>query len=123
MPEVATTVTCPVHGTELHALPTKYGRRWSCSVEGCSVVWWGDTNTTPADYDPREARKAAHNAFDRLWKMGSMSRGEAYLWLQQTFNLDPAQAHIGLFTKEQCEDLRYAVRRWLNRERSEHGNP
>ena len=121
MPEITTVVTCPVHGTELHSLPTKYGLRWSCSVPDCNVIWWGNKDTTPADYETRQARKGAHATFDRLWQGPDavMSRGEAYEWLQRTFELSPENAHIGLFTKAQCEDLCYAVRRWMGKDRQD----
>lgn len=111
MPPENTTPTCPTHGHYLTPQMTKYGLRWGCLTESCSVVWWGKENTTPADRDTRVARMLAHNAFDRLWQKGHMTQGEAYEWLQQTFKLSPEQAHIGLFTKAQCEDLICAVRR------------
>jgi hypothetical protein len=116
--QVNVTPKCPVHGCSLRPESTKhYGLRWSCPTEYCTVVWWGKEHTSPADRDTRTARMLAHNAFDRLWQTGTMSRGEAYAWLQETFELSPEQAHIGLFTKEQCEDLCFVVRRWTGKGR------
>ncbi len=113
------TVTCPVHNCALHPKDTQFGTRWACPVEGCTVCWWGEERTTPADESTRKARTDAHKAFDQLWKGPDhpMERADAYEWLQRTFELPPDKAHIGLFTKQQCEDLIYAVRRWMGKDR------
>jgi hypothetical protein len=115
MPDMNT--TCPIHGCPLDSKPTQYGTRWSCPTDGCTVVWWGKEHTTPADKELRNARINAHYLFDSLWQWGWMSRGEAYEWLQKTFELPPEKAHIGLFTKEQCVDLAFAVLRWMGKGR------
>lgn len=51
----------------------------------------------------REKRKAAHKAFDRIWKSGRMSRTGAYIWLAGQMGLPQDQAHIGLFDERQCD--------------------
>ena len=106
------TPVCPDHGRELIGTHTKWGRRWACPVWGCSVVWWGRPHTSPADERTRDARQAAHTAFDELWqgKGALLDRGHAYQWLQQRFALEPEDAHIGLFDEGQCEELIRAVR-------------
>lgn len=58
----------------------------------------------------RSLRMNAHNAFDRLWKSGEMSRGSAYRWLQKVLDLPPAAAHIGEFDESECKRLIAAVR-------------
>lgn len=51
----------------------------------------------------RAKRRAAHEAFDRLWKEGGMSRNEAYRWLGKALLLTSGQAHIARFTESQCD--------------------
>lgn len=64
---------------------------------------------SPAQGDLRRARMDAHTAIDAFWKgKGSQNnqrrlRSNAYSWLQQAMQLQPAQCHIGGFTIEQCE--------------------
>ncbi len=96
---------CPVHGRRLEHKRTRYGGRWNCPVQGCDVVWWGRKNTTPAGELLRQARIAAHDTFDALWKPPTrlMTRAEAYKWLGQMFGLTRAEAHIGLFNLKECE--------------------
>lgn len=59
----------------------------------------------PANAETKKARIEAHEAFDRLWKLGGMSRGQAYAWMQQVLSLTEDEAHIGKFTTEQCVRL------------------
>ena len=47
----------------------------------------------------------AHRAFDRLWKSGNMSRGEAYAWLASQLGLRQDECHIGLFDIDQCKEV------------------
>lgn len=69
----------------------------------------GNTNRplgTMAKYQLRELRKEAHRAFDPIWKnLKIMSRTEAYAWMQEEMGLHKKEAHIGLFTEEQCNEL------------------
>lgn len=63
---------------------------------------------TPADDETKLARIAAHDAFDRLWKPelgGRCSRNKAYRVMQDLMGMTCDEAHIGKFTKEQCEEL------------------
>lgn len=57
---------------------------------------------TPADKATRKARREAHEAFDRIWKSGRMTRWEAYLWLAQQMGLPQDKTHIGMFDAQQC---------------------
>lgn len=59
----------------------------------------------PAPWATRRARIAAHYAFDRLWKLHPIRRKEAYEWMREKMGLEENDAHIGMFTKEQCEQL------------------
>lgn len=60
---------------------------------------------TPADKATRDARRKAHKAFDSLWKCGTMTRWEAYLWLAEQMGLPQDKAHIGMFNAAQCETV------------------
>lgn len=60
---------------------------------------------TPIDTAGRVARKRAHAAFDRIWQEKSLSRSDAYKWMQQRMNLTSEEAHISRLSAEQCEHL------------------
>lgn len=66
---------------------------------------------TPTDAAGRAARISAHDVFDRIWKSNTKNRGEAYAWMQEVLCLPPEQAHIAMFTKEQCSKLIELVKR------------
>ena len=55
--------------------------------------------------DLRDWKRRAHEAFDRLWLDGGMTRPEAYAWMAQVMNLPRHRAHIGLFKVRQCRRL------------------
>lgn len=56
-----------------------------------------------ANAELRAARKAAHDAFDTLWRRRldgeGMSRGEAYRWLAERLNLPAEECHMGEMTE------------------------
>lgn len=93
---------CPEHKKELIGKKTRYGIRFSCPVHGCSVVCWGGKTSTPANYETRQARRKAHDAFDLLWKSGRYERGELYQLLSDFMGLPKSLTHIGYFDKRQC---------------------
>lgn len=74
---------------------------WHC--EDCRA-WVGchegttESLGTLADARLRNARIAAHAAFDPLWRGGGLNRTQAYLWLAKEMEL-PVDA---CFTMEQC---------------------
>jgi hypothetical protein len=45
----------------------------------------------------RQARSAAHDAFDPIWQSGRMSRTKAYRWLSKKLDIPYAKTHIGMF--------------------------
>jgi len=51
---------------------------------------------------PQLARMRAHDAFDRLWRCGSMSRSEAYEWLTRQMGT-AREFHMKNATVEECE--------------------
>ena len=60
---------------------------------------------TPAPQATKDARKRAHDVFDRLWKGArpTMSRGQAYAWMADV--LGQRDPHIGNMDEEECERL------------------
>lgn len=54
----------------------------------------------PAGPVVRALRMQAHQSFDRLWKKGSMSRGEAYYWLARQLDCPEHKAHMGVMTNK-----------------------
>jgi len=83
------------------ASSTKYGKRYDCPIASCTVMCWGGETSTPADYETRQLRKECHGLFDAL----PMRKASRYKWLAEKMNLEPGQAHIGMFDKEQCMRL------------------
>lgn len=55
--------------------------------------------------DTAVMRMLAHDAFDELWKLGGMSRTQAYNWLAKQMNLPSIDAHMRNFTAEQCHQV------------------
>lgn len=61
----------------------------------------------------RNARRAAHDAFDALWrkKMArdrvgkSAARALAYAWLARKLGIGVAECHISMFDKERCAEV------------------
>lgn len=104
---------CPTHNRPLVPSTTKYGKRWSCTSPGCTVACWDGSTSTPADAETRAARIRFHAMFDPLWKNGDMfaspdgggkqrRRNAAYAWLASVLGIRRADAHGGMFTREQC---------------------
>jgi hypothetical protein len=71
----------------------------------CAAHPDGRPASIPADAETKAARGRAHQVFDRIWKSGWLTQKGAYRWLQRTMNMTVDQAHIGHFTKDQCEQL------------------
>ncbi len=104
---------CPVHSAPHVGKRTRFGMRYGCEEEGCTVVCWGSETSTPADQATRDARHKCHEAFDPLWrdKKRWRKRGHAYRWLADTMGLHIADAHIGMFSMEQCQRLLTEIER------------
>ena len=66
---------------------------------------WSGKTSTPADDTTRRARRAAHAAFDPLWKDGSISRSEAYIGLAEFLGYSRRNTHIGYFNFEECQKV------------------
>lgn len=56
-----------------------------------------------ANKELREAKKAAHAAFDPIWRSGKKSRGGAYKWLAAQLGISGDDCHIGMFDVNMCK--------------------
>lgn len=69
-----------------------------------------------ANKNLRKLRIEAHQAFDKLFTNGSLSKDDAYIWLHQ--NIVPEKpmkyAHIALFNEKQCLEVIENANFYLN---------
>lgn len=111
---IETKLDCPECGAIMMLREVVFDGR-KCRFYGC-VNWPlcdgsygahpdGSPLGIPANAATKTARIRAHDAFDRLWKSGRMTRNQAYVWLRRRMNLTFAEGHIGRFDAEQCERL------------------
>jgi ssDNA-binding Zn-finger/Zn-ribbon topoisomerase 1 len=102
---------CPECKSDMVLRNSKHGKFYGCSkYPKCRASHGAHEDGTPlgkpADQETKDARIEAHNIFDMLWKgIGPLTRKEAYKWMQEKMGLSEAEAHIGMFDKEQCEKL------------------
>jgi hypothetical protein len=84
---------------------------WSCDAwVGCHDE--GDGHRPLGDLareDLRDARRAAHDAFDPLWQSGVMKRADAYAWLSHATGIPEFRCRIGMMDVEQCRRVVDAV--------------
>lgn len=88
---------CPTCGGVPARTETRYGLRLDC----CGLWAWGEHPL--ADRETHEARKAAHAAFDPLWKSGLLKRGYAYKLLAEAMGMTRDECHMKLMTAEQAQ--------------------
>jgi hypothetical protein len=85
-----------------------YGKSYMCYYCKECQAWVGCHNNTKnplgtmANYETREWRKQAHDAFDPMWKLGRVSRDEAYRRLNTAFG---REIHIGESDIETCKRI------------------
>ncbi|MCK5616777.1 hypothetical protein KAR91_83725 [Candidatus Pacearchaeota archaeon] len=60
---------------------------------------------TLADASLRERRKAAHYAFDAIWKDGLTTRRQAYALLAKLLGISKDACHIGFFKIPTCDQV------------------
>lgn len=109
---------CPECGSAMLLRSSKFGLFYGCiEYPKCRAAHGahpdGTPLGTPADKETKMARIRAHEVFDAIWKRRHMSRSEAYAWMQRTMGLSDADAHIGKFTIDQCEELAELVGEYL----------
>ena len=102
---------CPNHAnTQLVKVEGPLTDIYECPVHGCSVAWYGDRGTTPADMVTRTARAKAHREFDPLWNKQNYSRSSLYKELAKFTGLRRCDTHIGKFNEHLCEQVGHFVR-------------
>ena len=87
---------CPRCGKPATRRTGPYGPWHEC----CGLRAWGDDQIV--DKATNIARARAHNTFDRLWRDGMMSRGEAYLELARQMKMTTNQCHFSMMTHDQA---------------------
>lgn len=121
IPEVLPVVVCPYCQNPAKFFRSSapmyggrdFGPRYWCKPCDAHVGCHKGTVTplgAPANKATRNARQAAHAAFDPLWlrhpSRGKWTRKDArqeeYRWLREAMGLAKAECHIGMFTVEQC---------------------
>lgn len=108
-------VVCPYCNWKAHFLSSKefYGKDYGNNIYVCyacnAYVGTHGRGRRPlgrlAKPVTRALRRYVHSLFDPLWKSKRMSRNEAYIWLQEVMDLPPEEAHIGMFSEDQCRKL------------------
>lgn len=113
--QAASDVRCPYCG-ELAAFVTGaviypyrrdlYDRQFYHCLECSAWVGTHKGTTTPlgrlANAELRQAKIAAHDAFDAKWRRLGWQRGAAYRWLSHALGIRREDCHIGMFNVEQC---------------------
>ena len=109
---------CPSCDGKLVYREGKYGGFYGCeNYPQCTTTHGAHPNGsplgTPGDEETRKYRIRAHKLFDKLWKTGILNRSEAYQFLRRVMHLSGKEAHIGSFSKDECEELIFQVERWF----------
>ncbi len=60
---------------------------------------------TLADRSLRHKRMEAHRSFNWMWQSGTMTKAQAYRWLQVQLGLDNRQTHIAQFGPYACDQV------------------
>lgn len=84
-----------------------YGPMWLCRpCDACVGTHKNSPKHHPlgrlANRELREAKKAAHAAFDPVWRSGRKTRQQAYGWLAEQLGIPFAKTHIGMFDVDLC---------------------
>lgn len=107
-------LTCPDCGDSMAIMKDKSFIGYRCRSLDCrgshAAHPDGRPVGTPADARTRRARVEAHEAFDRVWKYGRMSRDQAYLWMQESLGIKSSKCHIGSFDVATCRKLVQTVK-------------
>lgn len=100
--EIPVCPQCHQRASETH---TRYGIRNQC--DACEL--WSWDRYPLVDADTHAARKAAHEAFDSLWKDGILSRTQAYKQVSKALEIDSRDCHMKLMDKVLASQVPAAV--------------
>ncbi|MCK9558112.1 MAG: DUF3268 family zinc-finger domain-containing protein [Candidatus Cloacimonetes bacterium] len=98
-----------------------YGMVWICSdwPKCDAYVGCQKGSSKPlgrlANKELRFWKKQAHDTFDKLWKLGKMSRTDAYTWLSRQLLIPQDKCHIGMFDIDQCKLVCNIVKGYKNK--------
>lgn len=105
---------CPVCNEKSKLVDERFNKKYAC----CGLWSWGGKPLT--DRETHNARIAAHNSFDPLWKTGFMRRGKAYALLAKLLNVKEREAHMSIMPKELALQVPAAVKQiWVKCEEGE----
>ena len=100
---------CPECGAKMLLLKSKHGRFYGCSKfkkTKCKGSHGAHPDGRPLGRPAKKAtkmmRQRAHQAFDKIWESGHMSRQSAYIWLKDQLGIDEKECHIGKFDGAMC---------------------
>lgn len=100
-----------IYGSKLYPyLPDLKHKKFFFCDNGHEAAWVGcHRNGKPlgrlADSDTRHWRNQAHQIFDPVWQVGNISRSKSYKIMADVLNLTRDEAHIGMFSVDQCKEL------------------
>jgi zinc-finger-containing domain len=103
-----------VNGTVIYShRPDLAGKKFYICKPCKAYVGCHPNTSTPlgtvANYELRRLRNIAHSTFDPIWRSKSLSRSEAYIWLQGKLGLSAVDCHIAMFNNIQCKAVVDAV--------------
>lgn len=124
-------VPCPEpihsgHPFNMTLMPRSDGRmEWRCTYPGCHGNHLADARGVPvgvpADQETRRMRTEAHRHFDPLHRgRGSlMTERRARQWMAEVMGIPEEDAHIGLFTADECRRLIREIRDYFGPRRQQ----
>lgn len=104
-----------VDSTEIYG--KSYGMMYLCRECEAHVGVHKGTDKALGRLATKELRKKKHEAheyFDQIWKLGFMSRNEAYDWLSGVLGIPPEYTHIGMFSELTCQSVINFSKQFLN---------
>jgi ssDNA-binding Zn-finger/Zn-ribbon topoisomerase 1 len=110
-----TNIKCPDCGALMVLRNSRHGPFYGCSsYPECTATHGahpdGSPLGIPGTREVKDARIAAHAAFDAFWRGAGMTRKQGYAWLQDRLGMIPDACHIGRFDAATCEQVIEAVK-------------
>jgi len=103
-----TNLKCPDCGALMVLRKSQHGPFYGCTCwPNCAATHGAHPDGTPLGIpgtrEVKDARIAAHAAFDAFWRGAGMTRKRGYAWLQDLLGLIPEACHFGRFDVATCE--------------------